>query len=231
MNVKYALLSGCSITPPSDLLKKDPAVKKILTAVALTCFLGAAAPIEWMEIINFKVGVEELEPSAKIKDGTATIRNRGTLVSLQDFPDGATVTATWKWTEGDLEKKYPDHLTFAFFATGKQSKANFYEAENAVLVRFNPSAQHVIVQHFVDGKEVVPRLGEKGGMPFPKGEEFKIKIEATKATITVSVDDKKTLVAEVPKGLTGEKLMIYTREPNAGIAKGSILADLKITKR
>lgn len=191
-------------------------------------------PVDWMAIEPFRLPPEAqktLAPSVQQnrEKRTCILRNRGTIVSQQMYPDDVTLSFTWKWTEGDLEKKYPDHLAIVLFSSAEQKKWPF-EVDEGVVIRFNPGARHAIVQHFKEAQEVT-RLATMDGLTFDKNTKYKIKIEATKATIVVSVDGEKVLEAKVPEELKGQKVLIYNREPVAGIVKESVLTELTITKK
>jgi hypothetical protein len=183
----------------------------------------------------FKVRDEakQFAPTAVVRDDAITLRNRGVAVSKADYPAGATVSFSWKWTEGDLEKKYPDHLCVVVLTDGVLREKWSHEIAKGVLVRFNPGSGAVQVEGWLADKNESEQLASKDGFTFEKGKEYAVKIAYTPAKVVVTVDGGGPIEAAVPEKfrMGGKKICFYNREPVAGIVKESVLTKLSAEKK
>lgn len=173
-----------------------------------------------------------IDPSAKVlDDGSVVLRNRGSVASTAEYPDGATVSFTWKWTEGNLEAKYPDHLCCVVLTDGALREKWSHEIGKGVVIRLNPGSGGVTVEGWVADKNESEQLASQDGFTFEKGKEYAVKIAYTPSHVTVTVDDA-TIVADIPKkfGAGGKKICFYNREPVAGIVKSSTLTKVTVGK-
>ncbi len=162
-----------------------------------------------------------------VKEGVLTLQNRGAARLKDERPDGATLSFTWKWTEGQEEGKYHDHLIVAFFSSGKQAEKWPHEAVDGMLVRLNPGGGSVAIESRSEGKDPVS-LAFKDGFVFEKGKAYAVRIVCSKENATVSVDGKEVAVATLPAEKAGKIIFFYNREPVAAIVKESVLDGLKI---
>jgi hypothetical protein len=161
--------------------------------------------------------------SVTIDGEMITLRNRGTLVSKQEYPNGAVVSATWRWTQGRVEGKYHDCLTIGVFTSGKQPQWSF-EVDDGIVVGFNPAGESISVHRMRRDPE---RLAITK-MRFEKDRDYRIVVEATLATLTVLVDGKKMVSCGLPRDRGGKRIAVYNREPVAAVVKESVLTQLKI---
>ena len=123
--------------PPGD---RKVSVKSLplvfLCSLPLLC--AAAEPAFDVGPPAYRVQTQPL--ALRDKDGSLILRNRAIVVTKDAYPDGATVTSEWTWTEGVEEMKYQDHLCVAVLTDGKQREKWSHELQRGVVVRFNPGS-------------------------------------------------------------------------------------------
>jgi hypothetical protein len=192
---------------------------------------GAAEPAFDVGPPAYAVATQPLVLRAK--DGSLILRNRGIAIAKDTYPDGATVTADWAWTEGTEEMKYQDHLCVAVLTDGAQREKWSHELRQGVVVRFNPGSGGVRIEGWVADGGDGESLGFKDGLTFEKKKTYAIKVEYTKTEIAVSVDGKAVVDAKIPEKYRGggEKIAFYNRESVAGVPHASELARIGITKK
>lgn len=199
---------------------------KMLTAVVVAVLFFGAIEDQWKVTLPFEVkkDLEQFAPSVKFNRKSATLRNRGSMATKEDYAEGATFRATWRWTKGKEEGKYHDHLIVAFFSSGNHRQKRSYEVVDGLSFRFNPGAGGVAVEHFEADKDPV-FVAKKTGLIFERDKDYQITVEATKKHFIVSIDGNAVLKGNTPEGLIGKKIVVYNREPNAGVEMESILTD------
>lgn len=193
----------------------------------VTVLFGVAAE-QWDVVRPFKVSEDkkQFSPDVIIKDSSVTLRNRGTLVSKDEYPAGATIKTTWKWTKGTAEGKYHDHLLVVLFSSGKQEKWPF-EVTDGLSIRFNPGAGVVSVEHLAIGKDPVV-VAKAADLTFERDKEYALEITADRKNVAIKIDGKEVVAGKVPEGLAGKKIVVYNREPVAADEKESILTNLTL---
>lgn len=174
-----------------------------------------------------------IDPVANVlEDGSIVLRNRGVAVSKAEYADGATISFVWKWTEGNLEAKYPDHLCVAVLTDGLLREKWSHEIGKGVVTRFNPGSGGITVEGWLADSGESEQLGSKNGFTFEKGKEYAVKIAYTPEKVVVAVDGGAPIEAAVPEKFRtgGKKVCFYNREPVAGIVKSSTLTKVSIGK-
>ncbi len=174
-----------------------------------------------------------IDPAAYVlDDGSIVLRNRGSAASTAEYPDGAEVSFTWKWTEGNLEAKYPDHLCVAVLTDGVLRPQWSHEIGKGVVVRFNPGSGGITIEGWLAEKKEAESLASKDGFTFEKGKAYEIKILYTPTKVVVTVDGGDPVSADVPEKFRtgGKNICFYNREPVAGIVKSSMLTKVSVGK-
>jgi hypothetical protein len=174
-----------------------------------------------------------IDPVANVlDDGSIVLRNRGVVVSKAEYADGATISFVWKWTEGNLEAKYPDHLCAVVLTDGVLRKKWSHEIAKGVVVRFNPGSGGVTIEGWLADKNEGESLASKDGFTFEKGKEYAVKITYTPTKVVVTVDGEVPIEAIVPEKFRagGKNVCFYNREPVAGIVKSSTLTKVTVGK-
>jgi hypothetical protein len=226
----------CSLGETSEIKCSRPIQHKesFVIRILAVCFLLLASAAGGEEP-RFVEGTDVFElqhaPKCVLADGTITLRNRGRAVVTENCPDGAIVKFDWKWTEGDLEKKYPDHLCVALLTDNLHRKKWSHELAHGVVVRFNPGSGGVGIEGWLPDKDEGDSLAFKDGFTFEKGKEYAIVVSYTPEKVSVTVDRGEPIVAVIPvKYRSGARLGVYNREPVAGIVKESVLTKVSVDK-
>jgi hypothetical protein len=142
------------------------------------------------------------------------------------------ISFVWKWTEGNLEAKYPDHLCVVVLTDGALRKSWSHEIGKGVLVRFNPGSGGITVEGWLAEKNEAQQLASKDGFVFEKGKEYAVNIAYAPTKVVVTVDGGAPIEALVPEEFRagGKKVCFYNREPVAGIVKSSTLTKVTVGK-
>lgn len=176
---------------------------------------------------------ERYAPTATVKDDGIVLRNRGVAVSKAEYPTGATLSFSWKWTEGDLEKKYPDHLCVVVLTDGALREKWSHEIGKGVVIRLNPGSGGITIEGWLADKNESESLASKDGFTFEKGKEYAVKIMYTPEKVVVTIDGGTPIEAAVPEKFRagGKKICLYNREPVAAIVKESVLTKVRVEKK
>lgn len=161
------------------------------------------------------------------------LRNRGIVITKDEFRTGGILTFDWAWTEGVEEMKYHDHLCVAVLTDGKQREKWSHELQKGVVVRLNPGSGGIGIEGWLTDKNESELLAFKDGLTFEKGKQYKISVEFSKAAIAVSVNGKAVVDAKIPEAYQGggNKLAFYNREAVAGIPHASTLSKIDIVRK
>jgi len=196
---------------------------KIVLVMVVLC---AAIEEQWNVILPFEVkkGAEQFSPSVKFDKKIVTLRNRGSIATKESYGEGATFKTTWRWTKGKEEGKYHDHLLVVFFSSGNHRPKWPCEVIDGLSFRFNPGAGGISVEHLEADKDPVS-VKKKAELVFERDKDYQVVVQATPKNFIVSIDGNVVLQGDVPKGLTGKKIVVYNREPVAGVEMESVLTD------
>lgn len=192
---------------------------------------------------NAPPGYEVLNPDVVFnKDNSATLHNRGLLLSKQELPKGGTVKFTWTWTGGDIGE-YQDHLSVVLRTNGTQRGKWPCEIETGIVVAFNPTGDFIYVSQYDKEKPLPPnKIGRKDGVKIEKDKQYDVAVTDNGDSISVKFGDtsfttKKTEDTFLPVETGHWNAAIYNREPVGGpitkanvkeFAKISVIDDLEL---
>lgn len=170
------------------------------------------------------------DPKVTFGKDAVTLQNRGSVVSNESYPKGATLSCLWKWTKGVEEGKYHDSLAICLRTDGKLKEQWSHEIKEAVVVRFEPAGGSIIVTKEKEGDEteVYFRKDDTFKIKMEKGTEYALKIVDRKDAIEVYFDGKLVYKGKLPAKSRNYRWAIYNREGVANVFHESVLRELKI---
>jgi hypothetical protein len=169
----------------------------------------------------FKAEKEVYKPTAKYKYfgslAGVVLRNRNSIVSRRQYPDGVCLNFQWSWVKG-MPGSYNDILAVAFRTDGSQKAARSWEINSGIVVSFRDGK--IRVDRF-SGGDPAEALGTKD-YTFSQDTAYRIKITETNSKISITVNGELQLeVQDLPARGTSNHIAVYNREPVAGVEQES----------
>lgn len=152
-----------------------------------------------------------------IVDGYVRLRNRGSIVTMQEFPGPIEVIFDWRWIDVDEEPHYTDILKVVLHTSGGHSPGRPFEITDGLVVELN-SVGGLVRMHREPGPEV---LTPESRVAFSPGKWYRVRVTDDGAELAVYVSgpnidpkDWKTPVLRFPHtgGFTQHRVAIYNRE-------------------
>ncbi|MDA1052038.1 MAG: serine/threonine-protein kinase [Planctomycetota bacterium] len=161
-----------------------------------------------------------------IIDSVLVLRNRGYLVTREDFPDGVAVSLQWVWNDGD--GNYSDTLAVVLRTSGIPSEKWSHEPTDGVRVEFQSYGGTISIRDLNTGEQKDEWIAI--GLALPRYTAQSIRITDDGRTINVYVADHPAPVvtAEVEKSAEKHHVAFYNREYGADIGKESVFPYIRI---
>lgn len=177
----------------------------------------------------YKTTQKEFDSDVVLKGTVVTLRNRGMVVSKDDYPNGFTLTCKWTIRGGD-GASYSDVLAIGFHSDGTQAANRPHELGHGVAVKLQAHAALVTIERHRDGSNKPERHVVKSMPRVSKNTTHDVKIVVDKTHyLEVYLDGKKIADLSVgdPSREKGKaRIAIYNREPGGGGPQESLLENL-----
>ncbi len=147
---------------------------------------------------------------------TATLNNRGIILSTADYPDGAELSLTWEWKEGKDEGAYQDVLSVVVMTDGAQRPWS-HEIRSGVAVQFSAPDSSIFVRRYISDEHSPKLLAKQTHVSFERNKKYGLRIAYDKTNLQVFMgDDREPLVSADLPPITNARIALYNREPVAG---------------
>ena len=229
-------------TQPIEIRRRRLRPTYIVAALSLVAFVGlllwrpwepvirpsaiVAVP-QWREVFHDSFDGPSLDsahwtvgrPQVGVEDHQVVLRNRGYLITANEFPHGVSARFGWTWTQGD--GIYADTLSIVLRTSGTWPSARPFDARDGILIRFNPYAGDVYMENRSSGKV----YATANGLSIPRYTRQSTRVVDDGETIAAYFGDssKPVVSARVTEGADHHHLAFYNREDVGGVVKESVL--------
>lgn len=173
----------------------------------------------WLDPTRWKTG----RRMTTAVDGYARLNDRGSLVTVGEFPAPVEVELEWRWIDIAGDIAYRDTLTVALHSSGEHAPTHPFEIRDGVAVTFQAHSGQVSLSPRGDAQ--FGGTTPEGALPMPSKKWHKIRLIDDGRTIVVyfsgpaidrSRGDTPALTAPYVGKFSRHHVAIYNREPVAG---------------
>lgn len=174
--------------------------------------------------------VEQMQSQAVVSGNTAILVNRGCIASEKsnEYERGCELRGTVTFNEGS--GTYADVLTIVLHSSGQRQNEWPGEVSDGLAIVIGSNGGYIYTSIRTPGAE--PQyLSRKTDFTISKGRRYNFKIVDNGNAVDVYFGDMKTpatIVKPDRSSFTGHRIVIYNREPVAGVRKSLVLSRLHL---